>query len=488
VYFHSLEYALFFPLVLLVTHLLRKHHQARIILLLIASYYFYMSWNALLILLILCSTVVDFLAGKRIYEKQSKREKLNYVIISLVANLGLLALFKYTSFVTHTINDIAGFLGLIQLVESMGGSWMLPSKLDIPLPVGISFYTFQTLSYTLDIYRGELKPEQRFSRFALFVSFFPQLVAGPIVRAKQFLPQLREQVSTQVMKYDWAILLIMIGLFKKVVIADTLGVSLVDPLFSNPSERHPFLALLGCYGFSFQIYCDFSAYSDIAIGCAALLGFKLPQNFNSPFVATSLREFWRRWHISLSTWLRDYLYISLGGSRRSRFRNYANLLITMLLGGLWHGASWTMIIWGGIHGVSLAVNRFIDERKGDAQNLKPQSRIGKILGWIVTFHIVVVAFVIFKATSFQNAWDVFAQLAAPASYAQFYNQIADTIPGIFALILAAFTHFLPKIHKTKLYYLWERIPFWGQALCITFLIMLFKYLATTTEPFIYFQF
>ncbi|MDZ4120975.1 MAG: MBOAT family O-acyltransferase, partial [Candidatus Cloacimonadaceae bacterium] len=314
----------------------------------------------------------------------------------LLWNLGSLGYFKYTNFILNTINQVAG------------GN--LP-MMDIFLPVGISFFTFQTMSYTLDIYFGKLKPLKSFFDFCFFVSFFPQLVAGPIVRASYFLPQIHKKLVLDRDIMAKALVLIFSGLIKKGVIADYISVNFVDRVFDNPGLFSGLENLIAVYGYGLQIYCDFSGYSDIAIGLAALLGFSLPQNFNSPYIASSVTEFWHRWHISLSTWLRDYLYIPLGGNRRGKPRQYVNLMITMVLGGLWHGASWNFVFWGFLHGMGLAFDKVWLSLKIS------QVRFMKILGTVLTFQFVSFCWIFFRARSFANAWlildRIFSDFKAP---------------------------------------------------------------------------
>ncbi|MFT6383721.1 MAG: D-alanyl-lipoteichoic acid acyltransferase DltB (MBOAT superfamily), partial [Bacteroidia bacterium] len=304
--------------------------------------------------------MVDYGCGMGIFVAKEKWEKKLYLMLSIASNIGLLAFFKYSYFFVDTINNLFGTeLQAVNLLAAFangtfGASFDIH---DIILPVGISFYTFQTLSYSIDVYRGKIKPCGNIFDFAFFVSFFPQLVAGPIVRASEFLPQIKRPYYLSSSGFGSAVFLIMGGLIKKVVISDYISINFVDRVFETPEMYSGFMNLMAVYGYSIQIYCDFSGYSDIAIGLAALLGFRLPINFNSPYKAQNITDFWRRWHISLSTWLRDYLYISLGGNRKSKIRTYFNLFITMLIGGLWHGAALKFIIWGALHGVALMVHK-----------------------------------------------------------------------------------------------------------------------------------
>jgi len=335
--------------------------------------------------------------GKAIFNSKNKRTKKLLLITSLAGNLGLLGFFKYVNFMIDEVNGIVQYFGISQI-----------DSLEIILPIGISFYTFQTISYTVDIYRGKLTPSKSFWEFALFVSFFPQLVAGPILRASHFLPQLREKISKEKLTtrlrtitihhsaLRFGITLMMIGFFKKMFFADNIA-PMVNEIFNVPLGLESFSIIIGAIGFGVQIYCDFSGYSDIAIGAATILGFNIPANFNKPYFATSPVDFWKRWHISLSTWLRDYLYIPLGGNRKGDYRSYANLFTVMIVGGLWHGSAWNFLIWGALHGVYLAIYKMLVSKfpsLEDNQLLK--SRKWKIISILTTQYFVFLAYVAFR--------------------------------------------------------------------------------------------
>jgi D-alanyl-lipoteichoic acid acyltransferase DltB (MBOAT superfamily) len=353
--FSTLAFFVWFLAFYTIYLLLLKQFNLRILYTILFSWFFYYKSSGWYLSLIIISTVFDFGMGHLIYNARTRRLQGFFLFLSLAFNLGILGYFKYTNFLISSANSLFGYQY---------------STLDIILPAGISFFTFQTLSYSIDVYRRHIVPLSQnvkdvrsFFRelmdFAFFVSFFPQLVAGPIVRAVDFLPQIRKKPVLTNELLGRALLLIMSGLFKKTVISDYISVNYVDRIFENPSLYSGLENLLGVYGYAIQIYCDFSGYSDMAIGIALLLGFRLPDNFHTPYRSESVQDFWRRWHISLSSWLRDYLYISLGGNRNGGFRTYLNLTITMLLGGLWHGASWVFIVWGGLHGAALAVDRWL---------------------------------------------------------------------------------------------------------------------------------
>ena len=396
--FNSLGFAFFLASVLGAYALLQRRGQNR--LLLIASYVFYGLWDPRFLGLILLSTVVDYAVALRIHTTPEPRRRKRWLLLSLGTNLGILGLFKYLGFFAEGLTALAG----------VAGFELEPWALDVVLPVGISFYTFQTLSYTIDVYRGSLEPTRGFLDFALFVAFFPQLVAGPIERASRLLPQVlgeRRVTWEGVGSGSW---LVLWGTFKKAVIADNLA-PLVDAVYAPDAFATAGEIWVATLAFAVQIYCDFSGYTDVARGVARLLGFELMLNFNLPYLATSPADFWRRWHISLSTWLRDYLYVPLGGNRGGRARTYRNLLLTMLLGGLWHGAAWTFVLWGAYHGVLLMVHR---AARPWLERLAPQGRAANALWWglrvAVMFQLTLFGWLLFRAES----WAVLERLATSA--------------------------------------------------------------------------
>lgn len=383
--FNSLTFAVFF-LVVLVAYRLIPSWSARKTLLLLGSYLFYAAWNPPFILLLAFSTGVDWIVANKMAASEDPRARRALLMVSLAANLGLLGFFKYGGFLLE--NFVA--------VTHAAGIDYTPAAPDIVLPVGISFYTFQTLSYTIDVYRKELAPARSFLDFSLFVSFFPQLVAGPIVRARDFLPQCEQPRFIRRDQLGWGLFLLTLGIFQKNVLADGLLAGTADSVFGSPGPASALDTWLGVMAFSGQIFCDFAGYSTCAIGAALCLGFSLPENFRAPYAAIGLRDFWRRWHVSLSTWLRDYLYIPLGGSRGGRRRTAIALSATMLLGGLWHGASWNFVIWGALHGLFLVAERRLSARyAGRRWAAHPAVRV--LLG-ILTFALVNLAWVFFRAT------------------------------------------------------------------------------------------
>jgi len=364
--------------------------RGRRIMLLVASYVFYGVWSVPFSGLLLLSTIIDWAAARIIDSTDRPARRRLGLAMTLIGNLGVLCLFKYADF----FSDSAwGLLGV--------RPW---PHLDLILPLGISFYPFQTMSYTIDVYRGDLKARRSLLDVALFVSFFPQLVAGPIVRAEQLLPELDAEHAFDWLNIRAGLSLVIWGLVKKVFFADAMA-HLVNDAFSDPSAHSGVSLWLASYAFMVQIYCDFSGYSDIAIGSARMLGVRLPENFDKPYLSCSIREFWRRWHISLSTWLRDYLYIPLGGSRRGVVRTYANLMITMLIGGLWHGAGWTWVLWGGLQGAVMSVERAVG-----LSDQPPKSPLWRVVRWFVTLQIVCVSFVLFRAHTMEAAATVLTRM------------------------------------------------------------------------------
>lgn len=391
--FNSLHFLLFFAVVLGIYY--AAEFKYRWLFLLCASYYFYASWNPAYLLLIILSTIVDYAAGLQMGKIQEKARRLPYLLLSLAVNLGLLFFFKYYNFFAESLQTIFAF----------GGIPYAPSTYNILLPVGISFYTFQTLSYSIDVYRGTIKPERHLGIFALYVSFFPQLVAGPIERSSRLLPQFWQKHEFEYGRVVEGFRLILWGFFKKLVIADRVAIA-VNQVYGNPDGYSGLSLLIATIFFAFQIYCDFSGYSDIAIGVARIMGYDLMTNFRQPYFSTSIREFWQRWHISLSTWFRDYLYIPLGGNRVGPAMVYINLLLVFVVSGLWHGANWTFVIWGFIHGLLLIIERFFGQvlkRKKDETLRFSGGFTASILKGLCTFTVVCIAWVFFRADNLGEA-------------------------------------------------------------------------------------
>ena len=379
---------LFLPIYIL----LRNRTAMRILFVASFSLFFYYESSGMYVLILLFSATMDYFIGRAMGGSENPRVRRGLMALSVLVNLGLLSYFKY-------------FYFLLDLTQMALAAFGLSAPLDVPLeardyfiPAGISFYTFQTLSYTVDIYRGEIRPLRKWIDYLFYLSFFPQLVAGPIVRAKDFIPQIHRRPQLLKAEYGEALALIISGLIKKAIIGDFIGANLVDQVFAEPSRFTGIENLFATYGYAMQIYCDFSGYSDMAIGIALLLGFRFNINFDSPYQSGSITEFWRRWHISLSSWLRDYLYIPLGGNRKGRIRTYINLFLTMLLGGLWHGAALRFVLWGAIHGVALALHKlYLSTITRLGWRREKPLWIQRFLGQIITFHLVCFACIFFRA-------------------------------------------------------------------------------------------
>jgi D-alanyl-lipoteichoic acid acyltransferase DltB (MBOAT superfamily) len=419
--FNSVQYALFLILVVVVYRTLRRRGQN--VLLLVASYVFYAAWDWRFLSLLLISTATDFLVGRAMGRSTDDFRRRRLLAISMTVNLGLLAGFKYFNFF---VESAAGLLN----AAGLEADWV---TLTVILPVGISFYTFQTMSYTIDVYRRKVEPTQDLLGFAVFVAFFPQLVAGPIERARRLLPQFAVRRSVARGDHLWSALhLIGLGLFKKVVIADAVAPH-VNSAFAAAGSAGWLTLLVGLVGFSLQIYGDFSGYSNIARGSARLLGIELMVNFNQPYLARNISHFWRCWHISFSTWLRDYLYIPLGGNRGSEVTVYRNLMITMLLGGLWHGAAWTFVVWGALHGLLLALHRRFRSRTAGSELDPPTLRT--LPSVLVTFTGVTLTWIFFRAATFGEAWDYLGGLMTLRPGAVSASAVWTVVPALLVTIV-----------------------------------------------------
>lgn len=471
--FHSTQFLVFYLAVFAVYWLLPWRGPRKLVLL-AASYYFYMAWDPWLALLIAGSTLWDYVCGAVIDASEAPRVRRAALVLSIVGNLGLLGVFKYANFFVDSA---------LGLAHALGYEASRP-ELEIILPVGISFYTFQTMSYTIDIYRRELKPCRSALDFALYVAFFPQLVAGPIVRAATFLPQLDRDH-----RWDWwrgvdGAWLVALGLFKKVVLADNLAI-VADAIFAAPGQYGAAASWLGTIAFAFQIYADFSAYSDIACGVAGWLGYEFPENFHQPYLARGMQDFWRRWHISLSTWLRDYLYIPLGGSRHGTWITYRNLLLTMLLGGLWHGAAWTFVAWGAYHGLLLAAERWWLERVAPRLGARVgASSLAAVFQVALTFVAVCLGWVLFRARTWDDARVMLANLVGLGEGSGGYA-LDTTGTAVLALAVGGVAlAWLREQHRWD----WQR-PLWARyAVLTTCLAGIVIWAPRVSAPFVYFQF
>ncbi|NSW93338.1 MAG: MBOAT family protein [Bacteroidales bacterium] len=487
--FSTSAFWIFFLIVLLGYSIVYRKLPLRNLYLFIVSLYFYYKSGGLFLILLILVTIIDFSCGLMIFRSRSRKGKRLYVFLSILSNIGLLAYFKYTEFFITTINDLFGTnIVLKDYILSffnniLGTSYDISSIL---LPVGISFFTFQSLSYTFDVYRGKIEPVRNIIDFGFYVSFFPQLVAGPIVRASEFIPQVYRRFHLTKREFSHALFIISKGLIKKIVISDFIAVSFIDRVFEAPTLYSGLENLLAIYGYGLQIYCDFSGYTDIAIGLALILGFRLPVNFNSPYKANNISDFWKRWHISLSRWLKDYLYIPLGGNRKGRLRTLLNLMVTMLLGGLWHGAAARFVLWGGLHGLGLVVHKiWLNITGGRIKS----TGISKFLSVFLTFNFVTLCWIFFRAPDLDSSARMFHQITGnfhPGSYIS----LIPAYGTVFALILAGYLiHFLPEKIKESYRGLFIRMPLALQFIIILVVaVVLFQMRGSEIMPFIYFRF
>jgi D-alanyl-lipoteichoic acid acyltransferase DltB (MBOAT superfamily) len=441
-----------------------------VLFLLAASYYFYALTNWKFLALVFLISTVDFLTARAIGRSERADRRQLLLSISILTDIGALFTFKYFNFFSHSLTETLNSFG-----------WQAsPVLLKIVWPLGLSFFTFRSLSYVIDVYRKQMEPTGRYVDYLAFVSFFPVIVAGPVVRAKELLPQFRERPRLTNEEGTQAIFLIVLGLVKKIAIADYLANNLVGRVFDQPQLYSSAETLAAIYGYALQIYCDFSGYSDIAIGSALLLGFRLPVNFNSPYRAESLPDFWRRWHITLSNWLTDYVYFSIGGLRKRPFNMYRNVVLTMLIGGLWHGAAWTFVIWGGMHGVGLALNRWWESHRRKLRR-KPRTEWWiKALCVLLTFHFVCLTWVFFRAASLQQAWEVLARLGALN-----FETNNLTPPVLAVLALGYLSHWVPKDAFDKMRDGWDWLPSPVQAALIITIAIGLYYISGTEAQFIY---
>jgi alginate O-acetyltransferase complex protein AlgI len=447
-------------------------------LLLTSSYFFYGYWEPKYLVIILGSTIIDFSLGRLIFKSETKKQKRFYLYLSLFSNLSVLFFFKYFNFFLDNISPV---------IELVNEDYSF-SAFNIILPVGISFYTFQTLSYSIDIYNGKIKkPESNFGIFALFVSFFPQLVAGPIERASHLLPQFHQKMKFDLIRCKNGLTLILWGLFKKIVIADRLAL-IVNEIYNHPTDYHGLTIVVGTVFFAVQIYCDFSGYSDIAIGIARMLGFDFMKNFNAPYFSKSISEFWNRWHISLSTWFRDYVYIPLGGSRVVKWRWYYNLFITFLISGFWHGAEWTFILWGAFHGVLLIAETFF--------KIQSTNQLITVLQNTKTVMLVCLGWVLFRANSMDDAIYVFREIFTFENFS--LSQLSPYIVPISKNLVVSSDFMLAYLGITVLFLfeylflvkkLFYNLPFWiKSSMYIGVVICILLFGAFGKNEFIYFQF
>jgi len=459
---------------MLIYFILHKQHRAKTTFVTLFSLYFYYKSSGNYFVILIGSTLVDFILANLIFKQQKLVVKKIILIISVILNLGLLAYFKYTNFFYEIICNL---------------SHMNFKPMDIFLPVGVSFFTFQSLSYTFDIYRGTLKPVKNVLDYAFFVSFFPQLVAGPIVRASEFIPQLFKPITITNEMIGKAVFLIGSGLIKKAVIADYISINFVDRIFDNPTLYSGLENLFGVYGYTLQIYCDFSGYSDMAIGIALLMGFHFNINFDSSYQSINITEFWRRWHISLSTWLKDYVYITMGGNRKSKIRTFLNLFLTMLIGGLWHGAGFRFLLWGAMHGAALIFHKIWISIFNSPSIKKDTKWIYKVISWFLTFHFICFCWIFFRAENMNIAMEVLNQITTKFK-ASIFIEFINGYRTVLILIGIGFAiHFTPKKWESAIENSIVKFPLPLKAVYligILFLVAQFK--SSEIQPFIYFQF
>ena len=467
--FNSYTFIAFF-ITILILHNLPFSWTIKKVNLLIASYIFYAAWNPPFILLLWFSTLVDYLVGRALYYQENTQKRRILLVISLIGNLGMLCFFKYGTFLLENFVLISHGLGID----------FQPAKPNIILPAGISFYTFTTLCYTIDMYKRESKPVQSLVDFSLFVTFFPHLVAGPIVRPPQLVPQFENPRSATEQQLLQGLFLVSLGLFMKVVMADTLLATSADAVFTFKKSLLALDAWIGVLAFSGQIFFDFAGYSTCAIGVALCLGFVLPENFKYPYAATGFTDFWRRWHITLSSWLRDYLYIPLGGNRKGELRTYVNLMITMLLGGLWHGASWTFVAWGALHGLYLCIEKVIRDKTKLSGILPP------FLVAMLTFFLVNVTWVFFRSPDFITAERLLVSMFGMADKGAAILPTIDMIKVMLVVFLTVTAHWIMR--DTSILNLSQKMSWRGMGLGWAALLILLIISQKSSDSFIYFQF
>jgi alginate O-acetyltransferase complex protein AlgI len=471
--FPTVEFALFFVSVLFVAWSLHRFNGLHKLFLLLASYIFYGFWNWNYVPLLFCISLLSGVIAQRIQITPSERQRKLWLGSGIVICLGTLVYYKYTSFLFTIGLELWARIAPLPRVS-------IPSPL---LPLGVSFFVFHAISLMMDSYRGKLKQKVRLGDALLYVAFFPQLIAGPILRASSFMPQLASPRNPAAIRVNRTFLLILSGLFKKVVLSNLLSTRLVEQVFAAPQAFSRGDVLLAIYGYAAQIYCDFSGYTDIAIGCAMLLGYRFPRNFNAPYTATNPQDFWRRWHISLSNWLRDYLYIPLGGSRGSALRTCSNLMITMLLGGLWHGAGWTFVIWGALHGFYLIAHRVWSSIRWTPLIRMRQTKTWRYISRLLLFHAVCLGWIFFRAPSFDIAFSMLRRLTVPGALT------LATVPVVLALFLGLAGQYQPLRWRKAFEFELRRWPSVLRGAAFATAVFAIELLGPSgVAPFIYFRF
>lgn len=476
--FNSYTFIFFFIAVLALRNLPLAWSVKKTVLL-VSSYIFYAAWNPPFVFLLWISTTIDWWAGRCIYRNRESKKKKKFLLISLALNLGLLCYFKYANFFLQIFVDLVALVGI----------QFHPIQVDVILPVGISFYTFQTISYTIDIYKGEARPWHSFMDYALYVSFFPQLVAGPIVRAFEFLPQCIEEKKVSFDSLAKGISLLSFGLFQKIVLADGVFAPVAQSLFDSTHTPGFSAAWIGTMAFAGQILCDFSGYSTCAIGSAKCLGFELPDNFRFPYAAIGFRDFWKRWHISLSTWLRDYVYIPLGGNRRGLRKTWINIWLTMLIGGLWHGAALTFVAWGAIHGMVIVLEHLIRERTSVfLSSLKRwQCCLLQVFSGGGTFLMVCAAWTLFRSSTLLQARGIlFGMFGFSSGETLLRWEDPDALIAMGALGLILICQWILRNQPPQAWF--EKVPWWIRSICLSHMIIFIVLFYGEDRAFIYFQF
>lgn len=494
--FNSYTFVVFF-IAILILHNLPFSWKVKKINLLLASYIFYAAWNPPFILLLWLATVVDFFVGRALYREENISKKRMLLVLSLIGNLGMLIFFKYGGFLLENFTTLVNAIGIDYH----------PAKPNIILPAGISFYTFTTLCYTIDMYKRRSEPVKSMLDFSLFVTFFPHLVAGPIVRPPQLVPQFETPRTASQKQMIEGLMLLSLGLFMKVVLADSMLSASADSVFNSNGILPSLDAWTGVLAFSGQIFFDFAGYSTCAVGAALCLGFVLPQNFLYPYAAIGFSDFWRRWHITLSTWLRDYLYIPLGGNRKGKFRTYINLMLTMLLGGLWHGANWTFVVWGGLHGFYLWVEKFFKDRAvrnsgmtmvktGGAEpvmvkasmipDIVPNKTVKNFFLALLTFFLINVTWVFFRSSTFTQSWDLLKSMFGQGNGgAALLTTLAIIKVGVIITCMVI-AHWLMR--NTRVLNVAAKLPWWLTAIIWSVIVLLIIISQESSSSFIYFQF
>jgi alginate O-acetyltransferase complex protein AlgI len=475
--FNSYTFIVFFAIVLAL-HSLPFTWKVKKSILLLASYVFYAAWNPLFILLLWLSTIVDFYVGKALYSQINTHKRKILLVVSLIGNLGMLCFFKYGGFILENFVDFVNAFGIDYQ----------PAKPNIILPAGISFYTFTTLCYTIDMYKKHSKPVASLLDFSLFVTFFPHLVAGPIVRPEQLVPQFESPRMATRKQLLEGLFLISLGLFMKVVLADSMLAASADAVFNAKNSLLTLDAWMGVLAFTGQIFFDFAGYSTCAIGAALCLGFILPQNFAFPYAATGFSDFWRRWHITLSAWLRDYLYIPMGGNRNGKFKTYLNLMITMLLGGLWHGANWTFVAWGGLHGLYLWVEKLITDHNKNSNNrlLSAENGLTGFAYALFTFFLVNITWVFFRSSTFEGAGNI---LTAMFTFIDGAKPLLSTIAIIKIAIIIPLTIGIQWVMRNRnTLAVASNLPWWATGTLWSAMLILLIWSQESSSSFIYFQF